>query len=160
MKNSSAWSMFLLSNPCKCMSPILDLIKLIAFCKIRLSLPRITLHSLFEMVIPLNFLETKTVLLGDHVLNKLFWEGHKNWAHPPHFFWHYSVTSNCKWTMGRIFVAFSEYLNFTYMLLQHSCTLWTPVPRGRGHISKSYLWHMGLRSLNHFYTWLLLSRVF
>ena len=115
MKNSSAWSMFLLSNPCKCMSPILDLIKLIAFCKIRLSLPRITLHSLFEMVIPLNFLETKTVLLGDHVLNKLFWEGHKNWAHPPHFFWHYSVTSNCKWTMGRIFVAFSEYLNF------HTC---------------------------------------
>ena len=39
------------------MSPILDLIKLIAFCKIRLSLPRITLHSLFELLIPLNFLD-------------------------------------------------------------------------------------------------------
>ena len=34
-------------------------------------------------------------------------------ANLPLFFWHYLVASNYKWKMGQIFVAFSEYQNFT-----------------------------------------------
>ena len=45
---------------------------------------------------------------------QIFWEGHKNLAHLPLFSWHYLVVSNWKWKIGQTFVAFSEYLNFTY----------------------------------------------
>ena len=32
---------------------------------------------------------------------------------PTLFFWHCLVASNCMWKMGKIFVAYSEYLSFT-----------------------------------------------
>ena len=31
---------------------------------------------------------------------QIFWDGHKNLAHLPLFFWHYLVSSNYKWKMG------------------------------------------------------------
>ena len=33
---------------------------------------------------------------------QIFWEGHKNLANLPLFFWHYLVASNYKWKMGQI----------------------------------------------------------
>ena len=50
---------------------------------------------------------------------QMFWEGHKNLAHLPLFFWHYIVMSNDKWKMGQNCVAFLEYLNFTN--LENQC---------------------------------------
>ena len=44
---------------------------------------------------------------------QIFWEDHKNLAHLPLFIWQYLAASNYKWKMGQIFVAFSEYLNFS-----------------------------------------------
>ena len=58
------------------------------------------------------------------------WEDFKNLAHLHLFVRYYLVASNCKWKMGPIFVAFSEYLNFgpawefyarTIKLLQSGC---------------------------------------
>ena len=48
---------------------------------------------------------------------RIFWEGQKDLAHFPIFFWHYILLSNYKWKMCQIFVAFSEYLNFKKLLL-------------------------------------------
>ena len=42
----------------------------------------------------------------------VFWEGHKNFTYLRIFIWHYLVTSNYKWKMGQIFVAFTDYLKF------------------------------------------------
>ena len=55
---------------------------------------------------------------------KIFWESPKNLAHLPHFIWHYLVASNYKWKTGQIFVAFSEYLNFTQQSSKWSKKLW------------------------------------
>ena len=44
---------------------------------------------------------------------QIFSEGLQNLAHLLIFFWHCLVASNYNWKMGQIFVAFSEYLNFT-----------------------------------------------
>ena len=54
----------------------------------------------------------KLVKLFTLVKVQVFWKDHKNMAHLPLFIWHYLVSSNYKWKMGQIFVAFSEYLNF------------------------------------------------
>ena len=48
---------------------------------------------------------------------RIFWEGQKDLAHFPIFFWHYILLSNYKWKMCQSFVAFSEYLNFKKLLL-------------------------------------------
>ena len=44
---------------------------------------------------------------------QILWESHKMLVHLPLFISHYLVASNYKWKMGQIFVAFSEYLNFS-----------------------------------------------
>ena len=51
-------------------------------------------------------------VFDEHVKVQVFWEGHKNLANLPLFFWQYLVTSNYKWKMSQNFVAFSEYRNF------------------------------------------------
>ena len=56
----------------------------------------------------------------------IFWEGLKSFSHLPLFIGHYSVTSKYKSENGQIFVAFSEYLNFsnTYiMTISHNIWL-------------------------------------
>ena len=54
-----------------------------------------------------------------HFLNikiQIFWEGHNNLVHLPLLFWHYLLASIYKWKMGQIFVGFSEYLNFMWVV--------------------------------------------
>ena len=46
---------------------------------------------------------------------QIFCEGRKNLAHLLLFVWHYIITSNYKWKMYQIFMAFSQYLNFNYI---------------------------------------------
>ena len=43
----------------------------------------------------------------------IFWEGHKKMTKSPIFFWIYEATSKLSWKFRHIFVAFSEYMNFT-----------------------------------------------
>ena len=47
---------------------------------------------------------------------QIFSEGHKNLAHFHSFF---DIVSNYKWKMCQIFVNFSEYLNFTYLIFKY-----------------------------------------
>ena len=52
------------------------------------------------------------------ILKFIFWEDRKNMAHPSLFIWHFSVfTSNLRWKVGQIFVAFADYRNFKKMLV-------------------------------------------
>ena len=51
-------------------------------------------------------------VFDEHVKVQVFWEGHKNLANLPLFFWQYLVASNYKWKMSQTFVTFSEYPNF------------------------------------------------
>ena len=46
----------------------------------------------------------------------LFWKGHKIWINLPTFLWCYLVASKKMWKIVSNFVAFSKYLNFTYLL--------------------------------------------
>ena len=47
----------------------------------------------------------------------IFWEGHKIWKTLPLKIWRYSVASNFKWKSFSNSVAFSEYPNFTKLVL-------------------------------------------
>ena len=42
----------------------------------------------------------------------IFWEGHKNFAKSPPFFWLILVPVKKRWRFRKLFVAFSEYMNF------------------------------------------------
>ena len=47
---------------------------------------------------------------------QIFWKGHKNFAPSSTLFLTLlSIASNHNWKMGQIFVAFSKYLNFTFV---------------------------------------------
>ena len=45
---------------------------------------------------------------------QIFWEGHKIWKNLPLKIWRYWVASNSNWKIFSNFVAFSEYLSFTW----------------------------------------------
>ena len=55
----------------------------------------------------------RTCWFPPHVKFRYSEEAKTNCPHPPLFVLHYLLASKFKWKMGQMFVAFSEYLNFT-----------------------------------------------
>ena len=73
-------------------------------------------------------------------------------SHLPLFIWHYLVSSNYKRKKGHIFVAFSEYMNFTKLsktgwflkVLWPSQNMWTLVVQD---LKLNYCYHLGKQGL-------------